>query len=414
MEHDQVAIQKRTLAVLCTSSIASRGAVSALFTVAALSIADMLGSSRWAGLSTVAITIGSMAAAAVLASMMDRTGRRPGISYGFAAAVIGSGIAIVGLERSSIVIFLVGLGLVGVGSGTATLSRYAAADLAPPEVRSTHISWVIFASTAGSVGGPLLVGPAGRAAVRAGLVENSGAIVICAIAFVVAAIVVWIFMRPDPLLVAREMGHSTTQQKRNFSQAIKIIWNSPLARLALVALIISQSVMVMVMAMTPLHMKAHDHSLGVVGAVISAHTAGMYAFAPIAGWFSDKFGRIKAIGVGSSVLLAATVITALAGEAPRILMFPGLYLLGLGWSFGIVAGSALLTESVNTEHRVSVQGAADLAMNLSSGAGALASGLVFEMSGFHTLSLIGTAAAGLLTVHGFWRYRMGTVVATQG
>ncbi len=316
---------------------------------------------------------------------------------------------IVGLERESVVIFLMGLILVGVGSGTANLSRYAAADLAPPALRSTHISWVIFASTAGSVGGPLLVGLAGAGAISLGLTENSGAIGIGLVAFTVAAAVVWTFMRPDPLLVAREMGHSATQQKRNFSQAIQIIWNSPMARLALAALVISQAVMVMVMAMTPLHMKAHDHSLTVVGAVISAHTAGMYAFAPIAGWFSDKFGRIKAIGVGSAILLLATIITALATNAPNALMFPGLYLLGLGWSFGIVAGSALLTESVNSEHRVSVQGAADLATNLASGSGALASGLVFDMSGFHTLSLIGTVAAGFLMLHGFWRYRLAVL-----
>lgn len=405
MELDQVAIQRRTLAVLCTSSILSRGAVTALFTVAALSIADMLGSSRWAGLSTVAITVGSMAAAAVLAQMMDRTGRRPGISLGFAVAVVGSLIAIVGLERTSIAIFLIGLVMVGVGSGTSTLSRYAAADLAPPELRSTHISWVIFSSTAGSVGGPLLVGIAGAAAVSAGLVENSGAIAICLVAFVLAAIVVWVFLRPDPLTVARQMGQSEVQQRRNFSQAFRIIWESPPARLALASLVVSQVVMVSVMAMTPLHMKAHDHSLGTVGAVISAHTAGMYAFAPIAGWFSDKIGRIKAIGVGSAILLLATIVTALAGEAPRILMFPGLYLLGLGWSFGIVAGSALLTESVRPENRVSVQGTADMATNMASGVGALASGLVFDLSGFHTLSLIGTALAGALMVHGFWRYR---------
>jgi MFS family permease len=406
MERNQVAIQNRTLAVLCTSSIASRGALSALFTVAALSMEEMLDSSRWAGLSTVAITVGSMIAAAMLATLMDRSGRRPGITYGYLAAAAGSVVAITGLERDSVVIFLAGLILVGVGSGTANLSRYAAADLAPPELRSTHISWVIFASTAGSVGGPLLVGLAGAGAISLGLTENSGAIGIGLVAFAVAAALVWVFMRPDPLLVAREMGHSATQQKRNFSQAITIIWNSPMARLALASLVISQAVMVMVMAMTPLHMKAHDHSLTMVGAVISAHTAGMYAFAPIAGWFSDRFGRIKAIGVGSAILLLATIITALATTAPNALMFPGLYLLGLGWSFGIVAGSALLTESVNSEHRVSVQGAADFATNLASGLGALASGLVFDMSGFHTLSLIGTVGAGLLMLHGFWRYRL--------
>lgn len=409
IERDQVAIQKRTLGILFAGSIASRGALSALFTVAALSIKDMLDSSRWAGLSTVAITIGSMIAAAALALIMDRYGRRTGIVAGYAAAVVGGLIAVVGLEKASIALFLAGLVLLGIGSGTSNLSRYAAADLAPPDQRSTHISWVIFASTAGSVGGPLLVGVAGVLALDAGLEENSGAVVLALVGLATASFLTWAFMRPDPLLVARELGHGATQQRRNFSQAISIILESAMARLALATLVISQAVMVMLMAMTPLHMEAHDHSLANIGAVISAHTAGMFAFAPIAGWFSDRYGRISAIALGASILLVATIVTALAGEAPNILMFPGLYLLGLGWSFGIVAGSALLTESVADQHRVSVQGAADLAMNFASGAGALASGLVFEMSGFHTLSLIGTAAAGGLLVHGFWRYRLAVL-----
>ena len=185
-----------------------------------------------------------------------------------------------------------------------------------------------------------------------------------------------------------------------------IAWARPLARLALVTLIVSQAVMVMVMAMTPLHMEAHGHSNGTVGAVISAHTAGMFAFAPVAGWASDRLGRLPTIAIGGLTLVLATILTALAGEAPRLLMFPGLFFLGLGWSFGFVAGSALLTESVDLGDRVAVQGAADLATNAASGVGALASGVVLSMSGFHTLSFIGMTAAGALLIHAYFEYRL--------
>ena len=80
--------------------------------------------------------------------------------------------------------------------------------------------------------------------------------------------------------------------------------------------------------------------------------------------------------------------------------------MGLGWSFTIVAGSALLTESVATTDRVAVQGAADLATNVASGLGALLSGVVLSMSGYHTLSFIGMAAAGGLLVQAFYRHRI--------
>ena len=99
------------------------------------------------------------------------------------------------------------------------------------------------------------------------------------------------------------------------------------------------------------------------------------------------------------------MVTALAGEAPEALMFPGLYLLGLGWSFAMVAGSALLSESVPTEHRVAVQGAADLTAGVVSGVAALASGVVLDMAGFHILSLVGLVGAGLLLLAGFSRDR---------
>ena len=180
-----------------------------------------------------------------------------------------------------------------------------------------------------------------------------------------------------------------------------IIWSNPQARLALIGLVVSQAVMVMVMAMTPLHMKEHGHSIGLVGWVLSAHTAGMFAFAPLAGWVSDRFGRIIAIVIAGIVLVAATTMTALAGEAPALLMFPG-----LGWSFGMVSSSALLTESVPADDAVPAQGAADLVTSFASGAGALGSGLVFTMAGFHILSAIGIVASGLLLVAAFVRHNL--------
>jgi MFS family permease len=153
-------------------------------------------------------------------------------------------------------------------------------------------------------------------------------------------------------------------------------------------------------------MEEHGHGIGLVGWVLSAHTAGMFAFAPLAGWFSDRYGRIPAIVVGAATLVAATALTALAGEAPPVLMFPGLYLLGLGWSFAMVASSALLTESVGGNDAVSAQGTADLLSSVAAGMAALASGLVFTMAGFHILSAVGIVVSGLLMVVAWVHGRM--------
>ncbi len=405
---DKTAVQQRTLRVLWGSAVFSRGAVSSIFPVAVLAIKDLLGSETLAGLSTAASTVGSALCAIVLATFMQRHGRNLGLTGGFAAAIIGALLAIVAIEAGTLVLFLFAMILVGVGSGTSNLSRYAAADLATEDRRSRDISSVIFAATLGAVLFPLFIGVAGDLAEDVGLDSNSGGFAMGALFFAIAGLAIWIFMRPDPLVVAGGVSNDVATRKRAvpFREAVAIAWAHPLARLAFVALVISQAVMVMVMAMTPLHMEAHGHAKGVVGQVISAHTAGMFAFAPVAGWLSDKFGRVPIVALAGVTLAAATVLTAFAGEAPKVLMFPGLFLLGLGWSFGIVAGSALLTESVAEGDRVAVQGAADTATNVASGVGALASGIVLDMAGFHILSFVGMAAAAALLGQSWFEARL--------
>lgn len=399
------AAQRRALQVLFASSAFARGAQTIGFAVAVLIIEDMLGSSRWAGLSTVAITAGTVVSAGVISSYMERRGRRPGLVLGYGVAVLGGALALVGAQVSSIALFLTGLLLAGIGVGANNLARYAAADLAPPEAKAKAIGFIVFASALGAVGGPALVGLADDIGQSVGLNPNVGPNGATMIFFACSALIVWVSLRPDPLVLSGGVAASATSPRRGLGAAWGVIGQYPLARLALLSLVVSQAVMVGVMAMTPLHMRAHDHEIGMIGLVISAHTAGMFAFAPFAGWVSDRSGRVRAISIGAATLALATAVTALAGEAPLLLMFPGLFLLGLGWSFGMVAGSALLTESVPDHDRVVVQGAADLLAGLVSGVAALASGVVLDMAGFHILSVIGIFASGLLLVAGYTRDR---------
>ena len=255
---------------------------------------------------------------------------------------------------------------------------------------------------------PNSIGFLGDAAESIGLDANAGGFLAAIVLFGLSSLVIFFLLRPDPLVVSGGVDPTASSKKRTvpFSEAIKIAWSHPLTRLAFVALVVSQAVMVMVMAMTPLHMRDHGHGNGWIGAVISAHTAGMFAFAPLAGRISDRMGRVQTIVLAGFTLVAATIFTGLAGEAPRSLLFPGLFLLGLGWSFGVVAGSALLTESVPESDRVAVQGAADLATNIASGAGALTAGFVVSGAGYHILSLIGMAGAGALMIQSWFENRL--------
>ena len=407
---DRKAIQRRTLGVLFGSAIFGRAAMSIGFVVSALIMEQILGSSTWAGASTAALTVGTAFSASGLSNYMNRTGRRPGLVVGYVAASVGGLVALVGGHQLMLIPYLVGLVLIGVGQGGNNLARYVAADLAEPSGRSKAISYVVFASTVGAVGGPALAGVAGGIGERYGMDELVGPFGFAAVFFAVSGLIVYLGLRPDPLVVTGGLSDSVSREDGGgflleFLDSMRTIMNSPPARLALAGLVVSQAVMVMVMAMTPLHMREHGHDVGLVGWVLSAHTAGMFAFAPLAGWVSDRFGRLRAIFIAAATLMAATATTALAGEAPVSLLFLGLYLLGLGWSFGMVGSSALLTESVPAEEQVPVQGAADLLTSFASGAGALGSGLVFTMAGFHILSSLGIVAAGLLLVAAFIRTR---------
>ncbi|NNF53475.1 MAG: MFS transporter [Acidimicrobiales bacterium] len=391
-------VQRRSLQVLFASSSGGRAATSVMFFVAVLAVKEILGNGRWAGLTTVALTLGTAVGSSTLSSLMDRRGRRPGLTLGYALAAIGAVVAAAGVEYQLLTPLLLGMGMAGLGQGSTNLSRYAAADLAAEDQRSRAISMIVFASTLGAVSGPLFAGGAGNLSERLGLLNLSGPFLAGAVFFTIAGVIVAVFLRPDPLVVAGGLGSTTGDRRLGFVESMGIVVASPGARLGLITLCGSSAVMVMVMAMTPLHMDANHHGTGTIGWIISAHTAGMFAFAPLAGWFSDRRGRIPAILLGAAILILSTAITAVATEAPNSLMFPGLYLLGLGWSFGMVAGSALVTESVTKAQRVSAQGAVDVAGAVASGAGALSSGVIFTSLGFGALSILAMLISGTLLV----------------
>jgi MFS family permease len=180
---------------------------------------------------------------------------------------------------------------------------------------------------------------------------------------------------------------------------LRLVSRLPRARLGILAMAISHSAMVAVMTMTPVHMKLHGHE-SLSQYVVSMHIAGMFAFSPLVGRFADRRGRVPAILTGAVVLAASTVLAALAGEADALL-FPALWGLGLGWSFGLIGGSSLLSESVPADQRVAVQGSADLLMSLCGGLAGFSSGFIRRALGYHMLANLATLSAGALLVVAF-------------
>ena len=395
---ERAALQRRTLRVLIASQMAGSAGVSVAVTVGGPIVKEMLGSDTFAGAASACVTLGGAAAGLMLSALMRRRGRRPGLLRGYLVALAGGLVTIAGAEQRSLLLFLVGLVFFGVGQGTNLLARYAAADLALPEHRSRAISLLLFGSTFGAVAAQVLVGWCEDLAERAGLWRYSGPFVFAVLLLIVAAVNTAVRLRPDPLVVAGGVDPDDPGPRiPPVSDAVRIIRAHSMSRLALAAMMISQGAMVAVMTMTPIHMRDHGRSGQLTGFVIALHVCGMYAFAPLVGRLADSWGRVHVILTGAAVLLLGTVVSAVAGPRPSVL-FLGLFLIGLGWSGGMIGGTALLVESVPTAQRVTVQGSADLLMSLCGGAAGFASGFVKRALGYHMLSTLGSVAAITLLV----------------
>ena len=396
---DHSLLQRRTLVTLRLAQVPGQAAVAGVVAVGALLAKDLLhGQDRFAGSGGAAFTLGSAFLAVPLSAFMRRNGRRPGLKFAFGLGAVGAVIAGIGGQLRSFPLFLLGMLCFG-GAQAATLQgRYVAADLARESDRAQAIASVVVVGTLGAVFGPVLTPWEKRAGQAVGLDQFIGPFFFAALLLLVAMAVIARRLHPDPLAVNGELDPHAERVRplRQVRISAAVIRSNRLATLGLVAMVVSQTTMVAVMTMTPSHMKDHGQA-DLSAYVIALHIAGMYAFAPFVGRFVGRVGQVPAVMVGSVVLGAGTVVSVVAGYVPS-LIFVGLFLLGVGWNIGLLAGSSMLTGAVPGNARVEVQGTADLTMSFCGGMAAFASGFVKQAWGFHMLANAATLLAGLLLV----------------
>lgn len=404
--YDCQRISRRITATLfATQSLAGAGLI-AIGTVSALVSTELTGNTSWAGVPGAVTKLSSAFAALGVAALTEHIGRRRGLALGLTAGVPGAAMAAGAVVVGSPILFLVGLALIGVASASVGLGRFAVAEVHPPERRGQAISTVILAGVIGSVAGPLLVGPSGQWVLRAGLNELAGPFLISVIVLGAAALVTFVRLQPDPRDVGRKMAqkHPEPAMHRGPARSIFQVLRAPGALLAVSAMALSQVVMVMLMVVTSLHMKNHGHSLTKLSIVISAHTAGMFAFSFLSGRLADRWGRGQVILLGAGLLVTACTLAPLSPEVLPLAV--ALFLLGLGWSFCFVAGSALLSDELSHSERAKIQGANEWVLGLTTATASLASGLVFAHSSFAAISILGAVLALLpLGMAGWWLAR---------
>ncbi len=396
-------IEIRTIRVLASAQVLNGLGVAGTVAAGSLLVSSITDSETLAGLAQTSSVLGAAALALPLARLTQHGGRRLALSVGYLSGVIGSLLAILGGTTENIFFMLAGTFFVGAASAAGYQARFAAIDLATNETRAKQLSFVVWALTIGAVLGPNIMEPSGNLAINLGLPSLVGPYLISAITLFFATLVIQIFLRPDPFLLAQDRNLSKQIAKKSTKHALAHIRINQKALFAIAAIAIGHVAMVSIMVMTPVHMAHVDVTLTIIGLVISIHVLGMYAFSPLVGSLSDRIGRIRTIQIGVLILLLSALISGFAMADDAITLGIGLFLLGLGWSFTLIAGSALLAESVSAEMKTSAQGASDLVMNLSGAGGGALAGLIIGTLSYGWLCLVAAIPVAFL---GVWSKRI--------
>ncbi|MEC0275339.1 MFS transporter [Peribacillus frigoritolerans] len=387
----QIQLYKKTLRILILSQIFGGAGLGAGITVGALLAQDMLGTENAAGIPTALFTLGSAGAALLIGRSSQRFGRRAGLAGGFLAGGLGAIGVIIAALTNSIPLLFISLFIYGAGTASNLQARYAGTDLATDKQRATAASMAMVSTTLGAVVGPNLVNRMGEFADSIGVPTLAGPFILSAAAFIIAGLFILILLRPDPLVVSTAIANA--KKKDDTAQTGTNLKNATINKKGVVVgaviMILTQFVMAAIMTMTPIHMGHHGHGLGEVGLVIGFHIAAMYLPSPLTGILVDKLGRITMAVASGATLLASGLVAAFAPVASMPLLILALVLLGLGWNFGLISGTALIIDSTHPSVRAKTQGSVDVLFALSGAAGGGISGMVVAHSSFAALSLSG-------------------------
>ncbi len=403
---DRAKVQKRTLTVVVISQILGGAGLAAGVTVGALLAQQMLGSDSMAGLPTALFTLGSALAAYLIGRSTQQWGRRVGLAAGFTAGGIGAIGVVAAAVTGNVPLLFAALFVYGAGTATNLQARYAGTDLAQPHRRGIAISVALVSTTFGAVAGPNLVEPLGAWAATLGIPALAGPFLLAAVAYLAAGLVLFVLLRPDPFLLARRLA---VAESRPVAGAAVTAEHAPKpgvgAYVGAAVMVLTQIAMVAIMTMTPVHMRANHHGLGEVGVVIGVHIAAMFLPSLVTGWLVDRVGRTQmAIAAGVTLLLAG-VTGALAPGDSLAGLIVALALLGLGWNFGLISGTALVVDATVPANRARTQGSIDVLVALAGAGGGALSGVVMSAAGYSTLAFGGGVLAVLLLPVLFWARR---------
>jgi MFS family permease len=401
---DVRSVQRRSVGVLATAQVLSGIAVAGTVAAGALIAAGVSGTEAAAGFAQTSGVVGAAIAALPLARLTISGGRRRALVAGYGVGAVGAVVVVLGAATRTLELVYLGCLLLGSASAASYQARYAAADLAPADRRGQALSVVVWASTVGAVLGPNLLQVSGDLATPLGLPQLAGPYLVATVCLLLAVAILFLRLRPDPYLVARRLaaaaGDASSRTKGRLRDGIAHVRRHRRAQLGIASVALGHTVMVMVMVMTPVHMHHVDVTLQLIGLVVSVHVFGMYALSPVVGWCADHVGRLPVMLTGVGLLATACVLAARAPADDVLALGVALFLLGLGWSCTLIAGSTLLVEDVDPGDRPAVQGASDLTMNVAGAVGGAVAGVIVAVSSYAALCAVALVPVTALLVLG--------------
>ena len=336
---------RRNVLVLVAAQAVLGAQMPMIFTIAGLAGASLAPNICWATLPITMTVIGSMLTATPISALMQRFGRRTGFAVGAFGGAIGAAIGALGLATGSFTLFCIGGFFSGIYMSAQGFYRFAAADTASDEFRPKAISWVMAGGLFSAVFGPQIVK----------LTAEGMAVPFLGTYLAVIAInLVGVFLflgldipKPTPPGPGSAIGRSRAQLLR-----------TPTIAVAMICATVSYALMNLVMTSSPLAVVGCGFQTNNAADVVTAHVLAMYAPSFFTGHIIARFGAERVIALGLSILAAAGAVAIAGVELENF--FLALILLGIGWNFGFIGATTMLTSAQRPEERGRLQGLNDL------------------------------------------------------
>ncbi len=371
-------IAKRNVKVLVAAQAILGSQMTIIFVLGGLSGQYLASNPCFATLPISLVVLGSMFTAPVMSSIMQSHGRRTGFVIGAIAGMIGASIAATALWIGSFPLFLLGSLISGIYMSSQGFLRFAAADMASDEFKPKAISWVMAGGLVSAIIGPQLV------KLTSGALEPIPFVgaYIAVVALNVVGVTLFAFLNiPKPEKPAKDAPQGRTRRE---------LLRSPKIIVAMISAMVSYSLMNLVMTSTPLAVVGCGFDTDDAANIVSAHVLAMFGPSFFTGALIARFGVEKIIAIGLAILATAGGVALMGVELGNF--YVALILLGIGWNFGFIGGTTLLTSAHTPEERGRVQGMNDFAVFGMVTLASLSSGGLMNCSG-------GTAQDGWAAVN---------------